>query len=155
MLWSIYRALRLDISTRCSLPWKSESLTCLSLPCLDYNISPQITTPLSAQDLSSALISALEFNTRQPQFLRPTTWSSTSDNLVNEKLIIKILEKYGRLQRTEVWHSFFFVSLSSCCPWYTYAQMDIELSFIPWRPRSLWVQPYDMHRGLPPRPSLQ
>jgi osomolarity two-component system, sensor histidine kinase NIK1 len=66
--------------------------------CLDNSISSQVTTPVSAQDLSSALISALESNTGSP-VSAPTDvvfdMLLAEDNLVNQKLAVKILEKYG------------------------------------------------------------
>ena len=66
--------------------------------CLDNSISSQITTPVSAQDLSSALISALESNTVSPVSAPNDVIFDillAEDNLVNQKLAVKILEKYG------------------------------------------------------------
>jgi PleD family two-component response regulator len=66
--------------------------------CLDNSISSQITTPVSAQDLSSALISALESNTVSPVSAPNDVVFDillAEDNLVNQKLAVKILEKYG------------------------------------------------------------
>ena len=66
--------------------------------CLDNSISSQITTPVSAQDLSSALISALESNTVSPVSApNDVTFDIllAEDNLVNQKLAVKILGKYG------------------------------------------------------------
>lgn len=66
--------------------------------CLDNSISSQVTTPVSSQDLSSALIAALESNAVSP----PSASNDVvydillaEDNLVNQKLAVKILEKYG------------------------------------------------------------
>ena len=65
---------------------------------MDNSISSQVTTPATAQDLSAALISALESNTVSPL---PAQTDVTfdillaEDNLVNQKLAVKILEKYG------------------------------------------------------------
>jgi len=66
--------------------------------CLDNSISSQITTPVSAQDLASSLISALESNTVSPVSApNDVTFDIllAEDNLVNQKLAVKILEKYG------------------------------------------------------------
>lgn len=66
--------------------------------CLDNGISSQITTPVTEQDLASALISALESNTVTPVVAEndvPYDILIAEDNLVNQKLAVKILEKYG------------------------------------------------------------
>ena len=66
--------------------------------CLDNSINSQVTTPVTAQDLSSALISALESNTVSPVSApNDVTFDIllAEDNLVNQKLTVKILEKYG------------------------------------------------------------
>jgi len=65
---------------------------------LDNSISSQVTTPVTAQDLSSALISALESNTVSPVSAPNDVTLDillAEDNLVNQKLAVKILEKYG------------------------------------------------------------
>ena len=67
----------------------------------DYSangISSQITTPVSEQDLASALISALESNTVTPIVAEndvPYDILIAEDNLVNQKLAVMIVEKYG------------------------------------------------------------
>jgi len=66
--------------------------------CLDNSISSQVTTPVSPQDLASALISALESNTVSPVSAPNDIVFDillAEDNLVNQKLAVKILEKYG------------------------------------------------------------
>ena len=66
--------------------------------CLDNSISSQVTAPATAQDLSAALISALESNTVSPVSApNDVTFDIllAEDNLVNQKLAVKILEKYG------------------------------------------------------------
>ena len=65
---------------------------------MDKSISSQVTTPVTAQDLSAALISALESNTVSPVSApNDVTFDIllAEDNLVNQKLAVKILEKYG------------------------------------------------------------
>jgi len=66
--------------------------------CLDNSISSQVTTPVSAQDLAAALISALESNTVSPVAAPSDVMFDillAEDNMVNQKLAVKILEKYG------------------------------------------------------------
>jgi osomolarity two-component system sensor histidine kinase NIK1 len=65
---------------------------------LDNSISSQVTTPVNARDLSSALISALESSTVSPVTAQTDVVFDillAEDNLVNQKLAVKILEKYG------------------------------------------------------------
>jgi osomolarity two-component system, sensor histidine kinase NIK1 len=59
-----------------------------------------VTTPVTAQDLAAALISALESNTVSPVSApNDVTFDIilllAEDDLVNQKLAVKILEKYG------------------------------------------------------------
>ena len=66
--------------------------------CLDNSISSHITTPVSFQDLAAALINALESNTVSPiAASNDKTYDIllAEDNIVNQKLAVKILEKYG------------------------------------------------------------
>ena len=73
-------------------------LTILVKWCLDNSISSQVTTPVTAQDLASALISALESNTVSPVSAPNDVVFDillAEDNMVNQKLAVKILEKYG------------------------------------------------------------
>ena len=66
--------------------------------CLDNSISSQVTTPVTSQDLASALIAALESNTANPVSAPNDVVFDillAEDNLVNQKLAVKILEKYG------------------------------------------------------------
>lgn len=66
--------------------------------CLDNSISSQVNMPCSPQDLSSALISALESNAVSP-VAAPTGVRFdillAEDNVVNQKLAVQILNKYG------------------------------------------------------------
>src|ERR1700722_1050564 len=66
--------------------------------CLDNGISSQVTTPVTAADLASALISALESNTGGPVSAQKNVLYDillAEDNLVNQKLAVRILERYG------------------------------------------------------------
>lgn len=65
---------------------------------MDNSISSQVTTPVTSQDLASALIAALESNTANPVSAPNDVVFDillAEDNLVNQKLAVKILEKYG------------------------------------------------------------
>ena len=64
--------------------------------CLDNSISSEVTTLVRVQDLASALISALEsVSPRVATNDMVFDILLTEDNLVNQKLAVKILEKYG------------------------------------------------------------
>ena len=66
--------------------------------CLDNSISSEVTTPVRVQDLASALISALELSTVSPMAATNDVVFDillAKDNLVNQKLAIKIVEEYG------------------------------------------------------------
>lgn len=66
--------------------------------CLDSSISWHVTTPVSLQDLAGTLTSALESNAVSPvSAVNDVVFDIllAEDNLVNQKLAVKILEKYG------------------------------------------------------------
>ena len=68
--------------------------------CLDNSIISVITTPATIQDLSSAIITAMESNTVGPVVAPNDVVYDillAEDNMVNQKLAVKILEKYGHI----------------------------------------------------------
>jgi len=74
------------------------NITLLVKWCLANSISSYVTTPVSAQDLASALVSVLESNTVSPVSVpNDVTFDIllAEDNLVNRKPAVKIVEKYG------------------------------------------------------------
>ena len=66
--------------------------------CLDKSISSEVTTLVRVQDLTSVLISALELSTISPAAATNDVVFNillAKDNLVDQKLAVKIIEKYG------------------------------------------------------------
>ncbi len=65
---------------------------------MDKSISSEVTTLVRVQDLTSALISALELSTVSPVAATNDVVFNillAKDNLVDQKLAVKIIEKYG------------------------------------------------------------
>lgn len=64
--------------------------------CYDNSVCSEVPTPASVHDLASALLPAFELNTVSPALTNETfDILVAEDNLVNQKLAVKILEKYG------------------------------------------------------------
>ncbi|KAL7278312.1 hypothetical protein ACG7TL_008288 [Trametes sanguinea] len=146
--------------------------------CLDNGISSQITTPVSEQDLASALISALESNTVTPVVAEndvPYDILIAEDNLVNQKLAVKILEKYGhqveiaengqlavdafkaRVQRNRpfdvilVSYAAFTVLEQSLM---VNVQMDVSMPFMGGMEATELIRAYEQTHGLEPTPII-
>ena len=66
--------------------------------CLDNSIAGQVTTPVKLPDLVSALIAALESNNVTTAAMENNITYRiliAEDNMVNQKLAVKMLEKYS------------------------------------------------------------
>lgn len=65
--------------------------------CYDNGVCSEVPTPASAQDLATALLSAFESSTVSLGATNDEIFCVlvAEDNLVNRKLAIKMLEKYG------------------------------------------------------------
>jgi osomolarity two-component system sensor histidine kinase NIK1 len=148
--------------------------------CLDNSISSQILTPVSMQDLASALISTLESNTVSPVLVpNDVTFDIllAEDNLVDQKLAVKILEKYrhtveitengslavdvfkSRVQQNKPFDIilvfFYFVLLptEAVCRVVS-PQMDVSMLFMGGMEATKLIWSYEMHRGLLPIPII-
>ncbi|KAJ8482196.1 hypothetical protein ONZ45_g15040 [Pleurotus djamor] len=110
--------------------------------CLDNSISSHVTTPITAQDLASALISALESNTVSPVSAPNDVVFDillAEDNLVNQKLAVKILEKYG--------HSVEIAENGSLA-------MDVSMPFMGGMEATELIRSYETENGLSPTPII-
>jgi osomolarity two-component system sensor histidine kinase NIK1 len=150
--------------------------------CLDNSISSEVTTPVSTQDLASALISALESSTVSPAAATNDVIFDillAEDNLVNQKLAVKILEKYGhtveiaengslavdafkaRVQRNRPFdiilvrvRSLSVLDIRSILISLSVAQMDVSMPFMGGMEATELIRAYEMHNNLTPTPII-
>ena len=147
--------------------------------CLDNSISSQVTTPVSAADLASALISALESSTVSPvAATNDVTFDIllAEDNLVNQKLAVKILEKYGhvveiaengslaveafkaRVQKNRAFDIILVsttrVSRRVSADTTGFIQMDVSMPFMGGMEATEHIRAYEMQHGLDPIPII-
>jgi len=147
--------------------------------CLDNSISSQVTTPVSAADLASALISALESSTVSPvAATNDVTFDIllAEDNLVNQKLAVKILEKYGhvveiaengslaveafkaRVQKNRPFDiilvSILWVPSNLSADATCSIQMDVSMPFMGGMEATEHIRAYEMQHGLDPIPII-
>ncbi|KAG6856000.1 hypothetical protein H0H87_008544 [Tephrocybe sp. NHM501043] len=128
--------------------------------CLDNSISAQVTTPVTAQDLASALISALESNTVSPVSAPNDVIFDillAEDNLVNQKLAVKILEKYGHnveiAENGSLAVEAFKGRIAQNKP-FDIILMDVSMPFMGGMEATELIRSYEMHRGLSPTPII-
>ncbi|KAH9929248.1 uncharacterized protein B0H18DRAFT_953709 [Fomitopsis serialis] len=128
--------------------------------CLDNSISSQVTTPVTAQDLASALIAALESNTVTPVVAAndvPFDILIAEDNLVNQKLAVKILEKYGH--RVEIAENgqlavdAFKMRIQRNAP-FDIILMDVSMPFMGGMEATELIRAYETAHGLDPVPII-
>ena len=147
--------------------------------CLDNSISSQVTTPVSAADLASALISALESSTVSPvAATNDVTFDIllAEDNLVNQKLAVKILEKYGhvveiaengslaveafkaRVQKNRpfdiILASVLRIPNHGSADHAGLVQMDVSMPFMGGMEATEHIRAYEMQHGLDPIPII-
>ncbi|RDX46360.1 histidine kinase [Lentinus brumalis] len=128
--------------------------------CLDNGISSQITTPVSEQDLASALISALESNTVTPVVAEndvPYDILIAEDNLVNQKLAVKILEKYGHqveiAENGQLAVDAFKARVQRNRP-FDVILMDVSMPFMGGMEATELIRTYEQNHGLEPTPII-
>ncbi|KAG6906866.1 hypothetical protein DXG01_011628 [Tephrocybe rancida] len=128
--------------------------------CLDNSISAQVTTPVTAQDLASALISALESNTVSPVSAPNDVIFDillAEDNLVNQKLAVKILEKYGHTveiaENGSLAVDAFKSRIGQNKP-FDIILMDVSMPFMGGMEATELIRSYEMHRGLSSTPII-
>ncbi|KAH9971282.1 hypothetical protein BJV74DRAFT_783695 [Russula compacta] len=126
--------------------------------CLDNSISSEVTTPISTQDLASALISALESSTVSPAAATNDVMFDillAEDNLVNQKLAVKILEKYGHTveiaENGSLALDAFKARVQRNRP-FDIILMDVSMPFMGGMEATELIRAYEMHNNLPPTP---
>ncbi|KAG6333867.1 hypothetical protein ID866_5222 [Astraeus odoratus] len=122
--------------------------------CLDNSISSQVTTPVSAQDLAAALISALESNTVSPVAAPSDVVFDillAEDNMVNQKLAVKILEKYGHsveiAENGSLAVDAFKARILQGKP-FDIILMDVSMPFMGGMEATELIRAYEVHKGL-------
>ncbi|KAI9566571.1 hypothetical protein HD554DRAFT_1096674 [Boletus coccyginus] len=122
--------------------------------CLDNSISSQVTTPVTAQDLAAALISALESNTVSPVSAPNDIVFDillAEDNMVNQKLAVKILEKYGHsveiAENGSLAVDAFKTRVQQAKP-FDIILMDVSMPFMGGMEATELIRAYELHRGL-------
>ncbi|KAF9254420.1 hypothetical protein L218DRAFT_886343 [Marasmius fiardii PR-910] len=128
--------------------------------CLDNSITSQVTTPVSAQDLASALVSALESSTVSPVSApNDVTYDIllAEDNLVNQKLAVKILEKYGHsveiAENGSLAVEAYKARVLQSRP-FDIILMDVSMPFMGGMEATELIRSYEMHNGLQPVPII-
>ncbi|KAH9058068.1 hypothetical protein EDB87DRAFT_1564499 [Lactarius vividus] len=128
--------------------------------CLDNSISSEVTTPVSAQDLASALISALESSTVSPAAATNDVVFDillAEDNLVNQKLAVKILEKYGHTveiaENGSLAVDAFKARVQRNRP-FDIILMDVSMPFMGGMEATELIRAYELHNNLPPTPII-
>ncbi|KAG6379634.1 hypothetical protein JVT61DRAFT_10152 [Boletus reticuloceps] len=121
---------------------------------LDNSISSQVTTPVTAQDLAAALISALESNTVSPVAASNDIVFDillAEDMMVNQKLAVKILEKYGHLVEIAEDGSLavdaFKTRVQQGKP-FDVILMDVSMPFMGGIEATELIRAYETHKGL-------
>ncbi|KAI0804595.1 histidine kinase [Irpex lacteus] len=122
--------------------------------CLDNSISSQVTVPVSARDLASALIAALESNTVTPAVAEDNVVYRiliAEDNMVNQKLAMKILEKYGHIievaENGQLAVDCFIARCERNEP-YDIILMDVSMPFMGGMEATEHIRRYETARGL-------
>ncbi|TDL24345.1 hypothetical protein BD410DRAFT_814134 [Rickenella mellea] len=128
--------------------------------CLDNSISSQVTTPATAQDLSAALISALESNTVSPVAApNDITFDIllAEDNLVNQKLAVKILEKYGHsveiAENGSLAVDAFKARIAQGRP-FDIVLMDVSMPFMGGMEATELIRAFELHDGIERTPII-